>query len=154
MRSAVATLILSALAPPLAGQRFTATELDAGAVATLARRSFSGVAVALARRPTGEARVALAAAAGTLDGHAALRLEATAQFLVLPVAKRGVSPYLGVGVAYVGARPYRGSGALMALIGVEEAAARARGWFGEVGLGGGFRLRAGFRWRRLPPWWS
>jgi hypothetical protein len=154
LRSALAPLVLAALARPLAGQQLTATELDAGPVATWARRTFSGVAVGIARRPGGEGRLAAAAAVGSVDGHAALRLEATAQFLVLPGAKSGPSPYAGVGVAYLGARPYRGAGMLVILVGVEEAAGRSRGWFGELGLGGGLRFRAGYRWRHLPPWWS
>lgn len=156
MRSALATLVLAALTRPLplAGQGLTATELDVGPVATWARRSFSGVALGVARRPSGEGRVTMVAAVGALGRHAALRLELSAQFLVLPNARHGLSPYFGTGVAYVGARPYRGAGAVVALIGVEQAAGTARGWFGELGLGGGLRLRAGFRWRRLPPWWS
>lgn len=154
MRSALAPLVLAALARPLAGQQLTATELDAGPVATWARRTFAGAAIGIARRPGGEGRLALSAAVGAMDGHAALRLEATAQFLVLPGAKRGLSPYGGVGVAYLGARPYRGAGMLVLLLGVEQAAGRSRGWFGELGLGGGLRLRAGYRWRSLPAWWS
>jgi hypothetical protein len=131
-----------------------ATELDLGPFATWARRAFLGAAVGVAARPSADGRVALTAAAGSVEGHAALRLELTAQFLVLPRARSGVSPYGGVGVAYIGARPYRGAGALVALLGVEAAAARPRGWFGELGLGGGVRLRLGYRWRRLPAWWS
>lgn len=154
MRSALAPLILAALTRPLVGQQLSATELDAGPVATWARRTFTGAAVGIARRPGGEGRLAVSAAVGAMDGHAALRLEATAQFLVLPGAKNGITPYGGVGVAYVGARPYRGAGALVLLLGVEAAAGKPQGWFGELGLGGGLRLRAGFRWRRLPPWWS
>jgi hypothetical protein len=124
-----------------------------GPVATWARRAFTGAALGIATRP-GEGRVALLAAVGSADGHAALRLEATAQFLVLPGARSGLSPYGGMGVAYMGARPYRGVGVLVVLVGVEAAAGRPRGWFGELGFGGGLRVRAGYRWRRLPPWWS
>lgn len=146
--------MLAVLTRPLAGQQLSATEVDAGPVGTWARRTFSGAAVGIARRPGGESRLALVTAFGAVDGHAALRLEATAQFIVLPGAKTGISPYGGVGVAYLGARPYRGSGMLVMLVGVEQAAARPRGWFGELGLGGGLRLRLGYRWRRLPPWSS
>jgi hypothetical protein len=154
LRSALAPLVLAALAHPLAGQQLTATELDAGPVATWARRTFSGFAIGLARRPGGEGRLAFSAAFGAVDGHAALRLEATAQFVVLPGARSGISPYGGVGVAYLGARPYRGAGMLVLLVGVEAAPGRSGGWFGELGLGGGVRFRAGYRWRHLPPWWS
>ena len=150
----MAPFLLAALSGPLAGQQPAATELDVGPVATWARRAFAGAALGIATRPGGEGRVALLAAVGSADGHAALRLEATAQFLVLPGARSGLSPYGGVGVAYVGARPYRGVGVLVVLVGVEAAAGRPRGWFGELGFGGGLRVRAGYRWRRLPPWWS
>src|SRR5262249_47785832 len=83
-----------------------------------------------------------------------MRVEATAQFLVLPTAKTGVSPYAGVGIAYVGSRAYRGTGVLMVLVGCESAAGRPRGWFGELGLGEGVRLRVGWRWRRFPGRWT
>jgi hypothetical protein len=142
------------LAHPLAGQLPAATELDLGSVATWAHRAFAGAALGLATRPGGDGRVALVAAFGSADGHPALRLEATAQFLVMPGAKSGLAPYGGVGLAYLGARPYRGAGALVVLVGIEAAPGRPRGWFGEMGLGGGVRLRLGYRWRRLPPWWS
>jgi hypothetical protein len=153
-RNAVATLLLGALACPLAAQAPAASELDLGPVATWAHRVFAGAAVGIATRPGGEGRVALVAAVGSADGHAALRLEAMAQFLILPGAKTGVSPYGGVGLAYLGARPYRGAGAFVVMVGLEGAPGRPRGWFGELGLGGGLRLRLGYRWRRLPAWWS
>jgi hypothetical protein len=154
LRSALAPLLLTALTSPLAAQQPSATELDIGPVATWARRAFTGAALGIATRPGGEGRVTLIAAVGSADGHAALRLEATAQFLVLPGARSGLSPYGGVGVAYLGAHPYRGAGAIVVLVGVEAAAGRPRGWFGELGFGGGLRVRAGYRWRHLPPWWS
>ena len=83
-----------------------------------------------------------------------MRVEATAQFLVLPTTKTGVSPYAGVGIAYVGSRAYRGTGVLVVLLGCESAAGRRRGWFGEVGLGDGAWLRVGWRWRNFPGWWA
>jgi len=141
-------------ARPLGGQALTATELGVGALATWARRDFYGGGVELALRPSSDGRIALSAAAGSVDRHAGMRVEATAQFLVLPTAKTGVSPYAGVGIAYVGSRAYRGTGVLMVLVGCESAAGRPRGWFGELGLGEGVRLRVGWRWRRFPGWWT
>jgi hypothetical protein len=88
-----------------------------------------------------------------VDGQTALRLEATAHFLVTPWAKSGVSPYGGIGVGYMGSRGRRGVGIQVALVGVEAAAGRRRGGFGELGLAGGLRMRLGFRWRHFP-WWS
>lgn len=105
-------------------------------------------------RPSSEARVALSANGGTVDGHAGIRVEAMAQFLVTPSARTGVSPYGGVGVAYVGSHAYRGTAVLVVLLGCESAEGRRRGWFGEVGLGDGVRLRVGWRWRHFPAWWA
>jgi len=153
-RAGRAALAGIALASPLRGQALTATELGVGALATWAHRDFYGVGVELGLRPSSDGRISLSADGGTADGHAAMRVEATAQFLVTPSAKTGVSPYAGVGVAYVGSRAYRGTGVLVVLVGCESAAGRRRGWFGEVGLGDGLRLRVGWRWRNFPGWWA
>jgi hypothetical protein len=154
LRSAAAALALVAtLAPGLAGQAPRVTEVDLGPIATWARRDFYGGALGVARRPGGQGRLALVAAAGSSAGRAALRLEGTAQFLVTPAARTGVTPYMGLGVAYVGARGVRGSAVLLAIVGVEQAAGLRHGWFVELGLGGGGRARLGYRWRSLPPWW-
>ncbi|HKC48844.1 MAG TPA: hypothetical protein VKB63_14670, partial [Gemmatimonadales bacterium] len=130
-----AALVAVLGARPLGGQALTATELGVGALATWARRDFYGGGVELALRPSSDGRIAFSAAGGSVDRHAGMRVEATAQFLVLPTAKTGVSPYAGVGIAYVGSRAYRGTGVLMVLVGCESAAGRPRGWFGELGLG-------------------
>ena len=147
-------VLLVMLARALTGQGLTVTELDAGPLAAWARYDFYGLSAGIALRPGGQGRIAVSGAGGAVDGQAALRLEATAHFLVTPGAKRGVSPYGGIGVAYMGSRGRRGVGALVALVGVEAAAGRRRGWFGELGLAGGVRVRLGIRWRRFPPWWS
>jgi hypothetical protein len=152
--AARAALVAACCATPLGGQALTATELGVGALATWARRDFYGAGVELAVRPSTDGRVAVSAGGGSIDGHTGMRVEATAQFLVLPSAKTGVSPYAGVGVAYIGARAYRGMGVLVVLLGCESAAGRRRSWFGEVGLGAGVRLRVGWRWRRFPGWWA
>jgi hypothetical protein len=125
-----------------------------GALATWARRDFYGAGIEVALRPSTDGRVAMSAAGGSIDGHAGMRVEATAQFLVLPSAKTGVSPFAGVGMAYVGSRTYRGAAVLVVLLGCESAPGRRRGWFGEIGLGDGVRLRVGWRWRHFPGWWA
>lgn len=144
----------AALAGPLAAQALSAREVGVGAVATWARRDFYGAGLELGVRPANNGRVAISAAAGDVRGHAGMRLEATAQFLVLPTSRTGVSPYGALGIAYVGSRTYRGTGVLVVFLGCEAAAGRRRGWFGEVGLGDGLRLRVGMRWRRFPGWWA
>jgi hypothetical protein len=148
-----AVLCWAALGSPLAGQALTGTELGVGAITTWARRDFYGSGLEVGFRPGGEGRVTFSGAGGTVDGHPGIRLETTAQFLVAPGARAGISPYGGVGVAYVGSRFYHGAGALVLLVGAESAAGRRRGWFGELGLGNGVRARVGYRWRWLPVWW-
>lgn len=145
---------MAVLARGLTAQRLSVTELDLGPVAAWARYDFYGLAVGVSLRPSGQGRIAMTAAGGAVDGQAALRLEATAQFLVTPGARSGVSPYGGIGVAYMGSRGLRGVGALVTMVGVEAAAGRRRGWFGELGFAGGLRVRLGMRWRHFPPWWS
>lgn len=142
------------LATPLGGQALTATELGVGGLATWAHRDFYGAGVEVGLRPSGEGRVTFSASGGSVDGNAGIRAEATAQFLVTPSAKTGVSPYAGVGIAYIGSRAYHGTGVLVVLLGCESAAGRRHGWFGEVGLGDGLRVRVGWRWRHFPGWWA
>lgn len=141
------------LAAGLAAQGPRASEFDVGALATWARRSFQGVSLGLARRPGGQGRLAAVVAAGPAGGRLAFRAEATAQFLITPAARRGATPYGGLGVGYLGGRGLRGTGVLVVLLGIEAAAGRSHGWFAEVGLGGGARVRLGYRWRALPPWY-
>jgi len=156
LRSALASVGLALVARAAAGQggSLAASEVDVGMTGTWARRDFYGISVGVARRPGGPGRAALSAAGGTLAGTAALRLELMGQFLILPEAREGVSPYLGFGLGYLTARHARGTGVLMALVGIESPEGRRAGWFTELGVGGGARIRAGYRWRRLPPWWS
>jgi hypothetical protein len=154
LRSAFAPVLVAVLARGLTAQGLSVTELDVGPLAAWARYDFYGLAAGFALRPRGQGRLALTGAGGAVDGQAALRLEATAQFLVTPGARSGVSPYGGIGVAYMGSGGRRGVGALVTLVGVEAAPGRRRGWFGELGFAGGFRVRLGIRWRQFPPWWS
>jgi len=155
-----ASTLACSLALALAGggaaraQRLTATEASVGATAVLARRSFWGAELALARRPGGQGRLALAAAGGAYGGNPAMRLDASAQFLLKPGERAGTSLYGGLGIAFVGARSERGSGYLLALLGLESAPGRPIGWFAELGLAGGVRVAVGRRWRRFPTWWK
>jgi hypothetical protein len=154
LRSVLAGLALAISGRPLAAQGVHAVEVGIGPLATWSHRTFYGGGIELGSRPGGEGRITVAAAGGSMEGSPALRIEATAQFLVTPSARTGLTPYGGVGLGYVGARAYRGMEVLVLLIGVEQAAGRPSGWFGEVGVGGGLRVRVGFRWRRLSPSWS
>ena len=152
----LALLGFAALPPAAAGQgrRFTVLELGAGATVVAARSTFSGVELGVARRlGSGLTRLALGAAGGAYEGRAGMRLAATAQFLLRPTAQSGAGPYGGLGVAFAGAAGTRGAGYLVLVVGVEAAPGRREGWYGELGLAGGVRAVAGWRWRRFPEWW-
>ncbi len=154
MRSlVVAGLALAAAAAVAGAQGLSATEWSIDVTTVAARRTFWGAGVELAHRPGGQVRAAVAAAAGARDGAAALRVDATAQFVVTPSARTGVTLSGGLGLAYAGARHTRGAAWATAQVGAEAAGGRRRGWFVELGLGGGLRVAAGWRWRRFPSWW-
>jgi hypothetical protein len=114
----------------------------------IATQDFWGGEVGVALRRSGR-RGVLALAAGSEGGAAALRLSATAQFLVRPRATAGTSPYAGIGVAWAGAAQAHGAAYLAVRAGIEASPARRAGWYVEAGLEGGVRLAAGMRWRRF-----
>ena len=117
------------------------------------RRAFYGAEAGLGVRPAGQMRLAFTAASGARDGRPAGRLSAEAQFLVLPGARGGLSPYLGLGVAALVVNARHGSGALTLTAGLESGEGKRVGWYVEGGTAGGARLAIGVRWRRFPPWW-
>ena len=153
MRSGLLLLLGLWPAGAAAQRRLTAWETGVGGIAALATADFFGAAVGVAHRPGGQVRLAAVAAPGVLEGHAALRAEATGQFVVMPWARGGVGPYVGLGVAWQGADGVPGAAYLTALLGVEAAPGRRFGWYAEAGVGGGARLAMGVRWRRFPDWW-
>ncbi|HXH63363.1 MAG TPA: hypothetical protein VNG95_04210 [Gemmatimonadales bacterium] len=130
-------------------------EAGVGVTAVWARHPFYGLELGVARRPAGQARFSFTAAGGVFDRRPAGRFGAEAQFLVVPAARAGVSVYGGLGVAIAVARDTRGAGYLTATLGVEGPEGRpGGGWYLESGVAGGLRLAFGWRWRRLPSWWS
>ncbi|HET7789257.1 MAG TPA: hypothetical protein VFK78_00510 [Gemmatimonadales bacterium] len=145
--------MLLAVAAGAAAQQLPVTEASVGAVAALARRDFWGASLGIARRPGWQERFGVTAAGGVFDGEPAARFEAAAQFVLLPSARTGVSPYAGLGVAMRAARARRGAAFLLASLGVESAPGARSGWYAELGLAGGVRLAVGRRWRHLPRWW-
>jgi hypothetical protein len=119
----------------------------------LAHRGFWGPELGVARRSGGQGRLALAVAGGEYEHALGVRVEATAQFLLRPAERRGAGPYGGLGLTFVGAEGTPGASYLTALVGLEAAPGARAGWYAELGLGGGVRLRAGWRFRRFPAWW-
>lgn len=148
---------VGALAPATAAaQRLTGTEVGVGGAAAFARRTFLGAEVGLGLRPGGQTRIALSLAGGTATGRAAGRAQLTLQFLVTPAARRGAAPYAGLGAAFAARRGTPGQSFVALLLGLEGSPGRRHGWqnwYLELGLGGGVRVAAGWRWRRLPAWW-
>lgn len=149
-------LLVPLLLPILALQSrpLTATELSLGAAAALARETFVGGELGLARRTSNESRIALALAGGGVAGEAAARAQLTLQLVVNPFARTGVGLYGGLGAAFSARRGKAGQGYVAVLLGVESAPGRQHGWYAELGLGGGYRAAAGWRVRWFPNWWK
>jgi len=134
-------------------QELTATELSIGGTAVIARQTFAGAELGIARRPGSETRVALALAGGSDDGHAAGRAQVTLQMLVNAAARSGMGLFAGLGAACDAREGSPGRGWLVVLLGLEEAPGRRNGWYVELGLAGGVRVAAGWRLRAFPVWW-
>lgn len=143
----MATLLAPAVAAasPVSAQR--ALELQVHGVGTFADERFLGGGMGLALRTNGRMRVGLYATAGDYGGDRAFRPEFTASFHLNPYKRTGMSPYVGGGVALVmtgeQTREY-----LVGGVGVEWRPGAGSGWFLEAGIGGGFRVSAGFQLRR------
>ena len=144
---AVATL---ATAPPVAAQRVTELGLQVTTTASDPALVVAGPAGAI--RLSERGRLALAMGAGVSDGAAAWRAEALGHFLLAPRRRTGVAAYGAAGVAAVGGPVNQGY--LVLALGLESAPGSRDGWFAEIGAGGGVRLAAGWRWRRLPAGWD
>lgn len=127
--------------------------MSAGVCALVSGRDFVGAAGSMGRRVDNQTRVVGTAVAGMLGSDPAVRVEAQAQLIVNPSGRGGAGLYAGAGVAWQGATGVPGGGYLTALLGLESAPGARRGWYAEIGLGGGVRLALGARWRRFPPWW-
>jgi hypothetical protein len=102
-------------------------------------------------RTLGSTRIALSIGAGTHGNELTARGEAALEYLLSPRGSRGWGVYLGGGLAGVvgGGK----GGYLLTYVGLERSPGLPDGWAFEAGLGGGFRLRAAYHWRRFPPGW-
>lgn len=98
-----------------------------------------------ALRTTRRTRLALTAGAGGVDGDFAVRAEALGHFLLNPAARGKPGVYAGAGVALVAGPEEQGY--VVLLVGAEGSPGGRSGWAVEAGLGGGFRVTAGYRWR-------
>ncbi len=135
------------LLAPLPSVAQSGTEWQVHSLALLGADRFLGGGVGLNLRTNGRMRWGAALNAGELEGNVALRPEVLGSFHLNPYKRRGVAPYAGAGVALVisegTTREY-----ILAVIGVESRPGRSRGWFAEVGVGGGARVSVGVQFRK------
>jgi hypothetical protein len=90
--------------------------------------------------------MSVSAGMGAAAGDLAFRAELLGHFLLSPNKRKGTGPYFAAGVAAVGGPVERGY--LVLTLGVEQRPGAGSGWTAEAGLGGGFRVALGYRWRR------
>jgi hypothetical protein len=98
-------------------------------------------------RSSARTRISGTGAVGVSGGSFVWRAEALGHFLLSPDEASRPGFYLAGGVAGTGGRATRGY--LVAAAGLEQRPRGREGWALEVGVGGGFRLALGYRWRFL-----
>ena len=131
---------------PAGAQRIR--EWQAHGLATFAATRFLGGGIGLGVRPPGRLGLFFGVSGGDLEGVPALRAEALTVFRLSPYATAGVRPYGAAGLALL-ARESRTDGYITLVLGIESKPAGKRGWFVEAGVGGGVRISAGIRIRRI-----
>ncbi|HQR17972.1 MAG TPA: hypothetical protein PK948_06360 [Gemmatimonadales bacterium] len=143
--------VAACLAAPLSAQSTVVREAGLATVVTFAEPAVYTAGLTASLRPSLRTRVGLYAGGGVSDGEGVGRAELVAHFLLTPrSAHAGV--YGGGGLAGVFGSGFA-DGYIVLLVGVEGAPGGRGGWFVEAGIGGGARLAAGYRWRKLPPGW-
>jgi len=144
---ALAAAALVAAAPAAArAQGLRETQVHVLGVAS--RPLFGGAGGALAWRDSRRTRVAASLAAGVLEGgRLAGRADVAWHFLLDPRKRGGSAVYGGGGLSVradgEGVRPF-----LLLVLGTERDPGGRGGSFVEVGVGGGLRASAGYRWRK------
>jgi len=98
-------------------------------------------------RPSSRVRAVALIGAGVQGDAVAWRGELLWQFLLTPRARQGVGVYGGGGVGVSGGPDTEG--VVVLTVGLEARPGSRTGWAFEVGVGGGVRLSASYRWRRF-----
>jgi hypothetical protein len=134
---------------PATAQEPAGREIGVQGLALLQNPVWVGGGVYGAWRPGGKSRLAATLGLGSADGEVAGRGELLVHFLLSPGRLHGVAVYGLGGIAGVVGR--RDQGYLVLGLGLEQAPGAGSGWVVEAGVGGGARILAGWRWRRLSP---
>ena len=141
-----AGVVLLLIAGPGSMQAQKGMEGGVQALATFADFTFAGGGPHLSLRPGGRTRFTLTVSPGVIEEDFAVRGESTAQFMLKP-SSRGHGFYGGGGVA--GITGSVDEAYLLLVVGWESSPGGSSGWAIETGIGGGFRVLLGYRWRRL-----
>ena len=131
-------------AAPLAAQQIR--EVGIQAIGTASDPVLGVGALYAALRTSNRTRLSVTGGVGGSAGELALRVELLGHFLLSPNKPKGTGPYFAAGVAAVEGRVDRGY--LVLTLGVEQRPGAGSGWVAEAGVGGGFRVALGYRWRR------
>lgn len=126
------------------GIHATATAVLDGPVGVVAGPRF-------AVRTLGSTRVVLSLGAGVRDSVGSARGTFALEYLLAPRAAGRLGFYVGGGL--VGVVGGGKGGYVLTYIGAEQSPGRKGGWAVEAGLGGGFMVRVGYHFRRLPRGW-
>ena len=102
-------------------------------------------------RTLGSTRFAVSVGAGTLGEKLTGRGELALEYLLAPRAAGRLGVYFGGGLAGVVGEGK--GGYLLGYVGIERSPGLGGGWSAEAGLGGGFRIRVAYHWRRFPAGW-
>jgi hypothetical protein len=148
LRVAVALFLAVVSALPVWAQ--SRTSWQAQVIGTTATVPFVGAGLGAGIEWVGRVGLAANASIGVAGAgdDVAGRFEGMATFHLNPGRQRGVAPYAAGGIAVIATRA--SAGYLLLLLGIESSPRASRGWFVELGLGGGFRMAAGLRWRPTP----
>jgi hypothetical protein len=122
-------------------------EIGVGVVGTLSNPA-AAVAGGYGALRTGRTRFSVSLGAGFSDSEVMWRGELLGHFLLSPEERRKPGFYLAGGIA--GVRGPVSRGYLVLTLGLEARPRQASGWAVEAGVGGGFRLALGYRWRWFP----
>ena len=123
-------------------------ELGLGAIGTWSQPAVAVGGIYAALRTSGRTRVSGSLGAGVSSEELAWRGELLGHFLFSPEARHKAGFYVAGGVAMVDGPLRRGY--LVLTLGLEARPRRSSGWSVEAGVGGGFRLALGYRWRWFP----